>query len=194
MSTFLTVIGIYLAGWVLAFRLDAWQAIKHRNKRREEAITGAVWSANRWPLLTLGLVAVAVHSLLIAGLPKSQADRDAELAELEREALGDDLEARMSSALQAAVFRERESRKRESRRRTTRSRRRTGDDREGPVCADCGVDVVPGEYGFIHTPSLGGPTPCTYARVDRPTSWRRHLDEHHRYVFERCPVCWPMLP
>lgn len=199
MNVFLTVAGIYLAGWVITFRLDAWYGITRQNKRRDVAIREATFPATWWPLAGLAMVALGIHGLLTAGLPQSQADRDETIAELEREALGDVMGDRMAEAL------------RESRTPESRPDRRL-------VCVNCGVPLVPARVGFVHVPE-GWYAPCDHAvpsslsarrlaREDteatdhlRTTSgalrarvWRRHLDEHHRRPFERCPECWPMLP
>lgn len=210
MNTILAVAGIYLAGWIITFRLDAWHSITRRNMRREEAIRRATFPANLWPIAALAVVALTIHALITAGLPKSRADRDAEIAELEREALGDVMGDRTTTAL------------REARMPETRPGKRL-------VCANCGVPLVPAAEGFVHMPE-GWIRPCDDAvptrrgtqrhegdkaaldalrdagavvspdtrlpsgKTVRSVMRRRHLDEHHHRPLERCPECWPMLP
>lgn len=149
---------VWLIGTLVSFRLEAKHLVIKKNTRRSDAFQNAAVSAPWWPLVLVIWAVVGawwlVKTVLTAGIPESQADRDAREKDLEREVLDTPLE----DAIKAATATE-----------------------EPPPdtlpegffqyrCARCGCDVVPGRTGYVHVPSLGRRGPCSRAVVEEPQS------------------------
>lgn len=157
---------VWVVGMVVSFRLEAKHLIKKKNKRRSQAIEAAAVTAPWWPFLVVGLLVAGglwlVKTVLLAGIPESQADRDARTKELERE-----LEVPLEEALKAATATE------ELPPDTTlgdvlaaahKDKEKLPEGFFQTRCARCGCDVVRGRVGYVHVPSLGIKwTPCSNA-------------------------------